>query len=145
MEKSHAFRKILHNIAMRENIRELSEKCLCRRGQLCGRCLRGMDTRTHDDFSIMLDHEEYDDISMAESLASESQRDAEPTTQVFPFLSDILLQTLLALHWRTLVFAQPANLFLSHSSLVVFLSAGHTCVEFYSNFLLSALGNNKLR
>nr|XP_012224157.1 PREDICTED: cerebellar degeneration-related protein 2-like isoform X2 [Linepithema humile] len=52
-----------------------------RRGQLCGRCLRGIDTRTHDEFSIMLDHEEYDDISMAESLASESQRDVEPAIQ----------------------------------------------------------------
>ncbi|XP_014485809.1 PREDICTED: uncharacterized protein LOC106750183 isoform X2 [Dinoponera quadriceps] len=50
-----------------------------RRGQLCGRCLRGMDTRTHDELSIMLDQEEYDDISMAESLIGENnQRDSEP-------------------------------------------------------------------
>ncbi|XP_032667799.1 cerebellar degeneration-related protein 2 isoform X2 [Odontomachus brunneus] len=52
-----------------------------RRGQLCGRCLRGMDTRTHDELSIMLDQEEYDDISMAESLISENQRDLEPIVQ----------------------------------------------------------------
>ncbi|KYM95638.1 Cerebellar degeneration-related protein 2-like protein [Cyphomyrmex costatus] len=52
-----------------------------RRGQLCGRCLRGMDTRTHDELSIMLDQEEYDDISMAESLISENQRDSELTVQ----------------------------------------------------------------
>lgn len=48
-----------------------------------------MDTRTHDELSIMLDQEEYDDISMAESLISENQRDSELTTQVFPFLSSI--------------------------------------------------------
>lgn len=52
-----------------------------RRGQLCGRCLRGMDTRTHDELSIMLDQEEFDDISMAESLISENQRDSEMTVQ----------------------------------------------------------------
>ncbi|KAG5346168.1 CDR2L protein, partial [Acromyrmex charruanus] len=52
-----------------------------RRGQLCGRCLRGMDTRTHDELSIMLDQEEYDDISMAESLVSENQRDSELIVQ----------------------------------------------------------------
>ncbi|KYN41360.1 Cerebellar degeneration-like protein 2 [Trachymyrmex septentrionalis] len=52
-----------------------------RRGQLCGRCLRGMDTTTHDELSIMLDQEEYDDISMAESLISENQRDSELTVQ----------------------------------------------------------------
>lgn len=48
-----------------------------------------MDTRTHDELSIMLDQEEYDDISMAESLISENQRDSELITQVFPLLSSI--------------------------------------------------------
>lgn len=43
-----------------------------------------MDTRTHDELTIMLDQEEYDDISMAESLISENQRDSELTVQVFP-------------------------------------------------------------
>lgn len=57
-----------------------------RRDQLCGRCLRGMDTRAHDELSIMLDQEEYDDISVAESLIGESQREPEPVTQVFSFL-----------------------------------------------------------
>ncbi|XP_011155146.2 BICD family-like cargo adapter 1 isoform X2 [Harpegnathos saltator] len=52
-----------------------------RRGQLCGRCLRGMDTRTHDELSIMLDQEEYDDISVAESLIGENQRDSELMVQ----------------------------------------------------------------
>lgn len=42
-----------------------------------------MDTRTHDELSIMLDQEEYDDISMAESLINENQRDSELTVQVF--------------------------------------------------------------
>lgn len=65
------------------------EQYFYRRGQLCGRCLRGMDTRTHDELSIMLDQEEYDDISMAESLVSENQRDSELTVQVFPFLSSV--------------------------------------------------------
>lgn len=41
-----------------------------------------MDTRTHDELSIMLDQEEYDDISVAESLISETQRDTEQTVQV---------------------------------------------------------------
>ncbi|XP_043494116.1 uncharacterized protein LOC122519015 [Polistes fuscatus] len=48
-----------------------------RRGQLCGRCLRGMDTRNHDELSV-LDGEEYDDISIAGSLINE-QPDPEPT------------------------------------------------------------------
>lgn len=39
--------------------------------------------RTHDELSIMLDQEEYDDISVAESLISETQRDTEQTVQVF--------------------------------------------------------------
>ena len=45
-----------------------------------------MDTTTHDELSIMLDQEEYDDISMAESLISENQRDSELTVQVFLLL-----------------------------------------------------------
>lgn len=51
-----------------------------RRGQLCGRCLRGMDTRNHDELSV-LDGEEYDDISIAGSLINE-QIDPEPVVQV---------------------------------------------------------------
>ncbi|XP_015187069.1 PREDICTED: probable serine/threonine-protein kinase DDB_G0276461 isoform X2 [Polistes dominula] len=51
-----------------------------RRGQLCGRCLRGMDTRNHDELSV-LDGEEYDDISLAGSLINEQQPDPEPTVQ----------------------------------------------------------------
>ncbi|KAL2751528.1 uncharacterized protein V1477_000686 [Vespula maculifrons] len=50
-----------------------------RRGQLCGRCLRGMDTRNHDELSV-LDGEEYDDISIAGSLINE-QIDPEPVVQ----------------------------------------------------------------
>ncbi|XP_035723444.1 uncharacterized protein LOC118442208 isoform X2 [Vespa mandarinia] len=50
-----------------------------RRGQLCGRCLRGMDTRNHDELSV-LDGEEYDDISIAGSLINE-QTDPEPVVQ----------------------------------------------------------------
>lgn len=46
-----------------------------------------MDTRTHDELSIMLDQEEYDDISVAESLISETQRDTEQTVQVFSISS----------------------------------------------------------
>ncbi|XP_070161934.1 cerebellar degeneration-related protein 2 isoform X1 [Polyergus mexicanus] len=64
--------------SLQDEINTLEE---VRRGQLCGRCLRGMDTRTHDELSIMLDQEEYDDISVAESLISESQRDSEQTVQ----------------------------------------------------------------
>ncbi|XP_011164555.2 cerebellar degeneration-related protein 2-like isoform X2 [Solenopsis invicta] len=64
--------------SLQDEINTLEE---VRRGQLCGRCLRGMDTRTHDELTIMLDQEEYDDISMAESLISENQRDSELTVQ----------------------------------------------------------------
>ncbi|XP_050451441.1 BICD family-like cargo adapter 1 isoform X1 [Cataglyphis hispanica] len=64
--------------SLQDEINTLEE---VRRGQLCGRCLRGMDTRTHDELSIMLDQEEYDDISVAESLISETQRDSEQTVQ----------------------------------------------------------------
>lgn len=64
--------------SLQDEINTLEE---VRRGQLCGRCLRGMDTRTHDELSIMLDQEEYDDISVAESLISETQRDTEQTVQ----------------------------------------------------------------
>lgn len=63
----------------------IKSKYLYRRDQLCGRCLRGMDTRAHDELSIMLDQEEYDDISMAESLIGENQRESEPIVQVYCF------------------------------------------------------------
>lgn len=65
-----------------------------RRGQLCGRCLRGLDSKTHDELSVMLNQEEYDDISMAESLINDSQRDTESLTQVI--LSYILLCNVLS-------------------------------------------------
>ncbi|XP_043802580.1 cerebellar degeneration-related protein 2-like isoform X3 [Apis laboriosa] len=63
---------------LQEEINTLEE---VRRGQLCGRCLRGLDSKTHDELSVMLNQEEYDDISMAESLMNDSQRDAESLTQ----------------------------------------------------------------
>ncbi|XP_031834292.2 cerebellar degeneration-related protein 2-like isoform X2 [Nomia melanderi] len=63
---------------LQEEINALEE---VRRGQLCGRCLRGMEIKTHDEISVMLDLEEYDDISMAESLMNDSQRDTESLTQ----------------------------------------------------------------
>ncbi|XP_020289686.1 cerebellar degeneration-related protein 2 isoform X2 [Pseudomyrmex gracilis] len=64
--------------SLQDEINTLEE---VRRGQLCGRCLRGMNTRTHDELSIMLDQEEYDDISMAESLVNENPRDSDSTVQ----------------------------------------------------------------
>ncbi|XP_076674740.1 cerebellar degeneration-related protein 2-like isoform X2 [Andrena cerasifolii] len=62
---------------LQEEINALEE---VRRGQLCGRCLRGMEIKPHDELSVMLDQEEYDDISIAESLI-DTQRDTEPVTQ----------------------------------------------------------------
>lgn len=50
-----------------------------RRGQLCGRCLRGMDISNHDELSV-LDGEEYDDISIVGSLTNE-QPESESTVQ----------------------------------------------------------------
>ncbi|KAK2583232.1 hypothetical protein KPH14_009250 [Odynerus spinipes] len=50
-----------------------------RRGQLCGRCLRGMDSKNHDELSV-LDSEDYDVISIAGSLINE-QPHSEPTVQ----------------------------------------------------------------
>ncbi|XP_076276040.1 cerebellar degeneration-related protein 2-like isoform X2 [Lasioglossum baleicum] len=63
---------------LQEEINALEE---VRRGHLCGRCLRGMETKTHDEISVMLDHEDCDVMSMAESLISDSQRDTESLTQ----------------------------------------------------------------
>ncbi|XP_076656328.1 cerebellar degeneration-related protein 2-like isoform X2 [Halictus rubicundus] len=63
---------------LQEEINALEE---VRRGHLCGRCLRGMETKTHDEISVMLDQEECDVMSMAESLISDSQRDIESLTQ----------------------------------------------------------------
>jgi len=65
------------------------DKRLRRRGQLCGRCLRGVDMGMHDELSIMLNQEEYDDISIAESLISENQRDSEQI-QVSAFHSNLM-------------------------------------------------------
>ena len=46
-----------------------------------------MESKTHDELSVMLNQEEYDDISMAESLINDSQRDTESVTQVtVPFM-----------------------------------------------------------
>lgn len=89
-----------------------------------------MDTRTHDELSIMLDQEEYDDISVAESLISESQRDSEQTVQVFSlsFLSFIfdsfsrISLSLSTIHVNYRVFAcltmNPALLSLATMSLL---------------------------
>ncbi|XP_054007344.1 cerebellar degeneration-related protein 2 isoform X3 [Hylaeus anthracinus] len=63
---------------LQEEINALEE---VRRGRLCGQCLRGMETKTHDDLLVMLDQEEYDDVSVADSLINESQRDNESLTQ----------------------------------------------------------------
>ncbi|XP_071856855.1 cerebellar degeneration-related protein 2-like isoform X2 [Bombus fervidus] len=63
---------------LQEEINTLEE---VRRGQLCGRCLRGMESKTHDELSIMLNQEEYDDISMAESLINDTQRDTVSVTE----------------------------------------------------------------
>lgn len=53
-----------------------------REGKLCGRCLRGCDTRTHDELSIMLDAEEDDDLSIAESYLNDSRCDSDTLVQV---------------------------------------------------------------
>ncbi|XP_048516102.1 cerebellar degeneration-related protein 2 isoform X2 [Athalia rosae] len=47
-----------------------------RQGHLCGRCLRGVDNRTHDALSIMLDQEEDDDLSLIDSITTDSHRDS---------------------------------------------------------------------
>ncbi|KAK1133548.1 hypothetical protein K0M31_011352 [Melipona bicolor] len=64
--------------SLQEEINTLEE---VRRGQLCGRCLRGMESKTHDELSVMLNQEEYDDIGMAESLINDNQHDTESVTQ----------------------------------------------------------------
>lgn len=46
-----------------------------RQGHLCGRCLRNMDSRGHDELSMMLDHEEEEeDGSVVNSVMSETHR-----------------------------------------------------------------------
>lgn len=47
-----------------------------RQGHLCGRCLRGVDNRAHDALSIMLDQEEDDDLSLIESITTDSHRES---------------------------------------------------------------------
>ncbi|XP_066598427.1 cerebellar degeneration-related protein 2 isoform X2 [Prorops nasuta] len=50
-----------------------------RQGHLCGRCLRSVDSKIHDE---LLDYEEYDDLSIAEAFMSESQlQETEPLVQ----------------------------------------------------------------
>lgn len=56
-----------------------------RQGKLCGRCLRGYDVRPHDELSLMLDAEEDDDLSLAESYLN-SQRDSEILVEVLEFI-----------------------------------------------------------
>lgn len=63
---------------LQEEINTLEE---VRRGQLCGRCLRSREGRAHDEISVMLDQEEYDDISLAESLISDNQHDLDSLIQ----------------------------------------------------------------
>jgi hypothetical protein len=45
-----------------------------RQGHLCGRCLRNVDSRGHDELSMMLDQEEEEDASVANSAVSETHR-----------------------------------------------------------------------
>ncbi|XP_015512223.1 uncharacterized protein centrocortin isoform X2 [Neodiprion pinetum] len=59
---------------LQEEISTLEE---VRQGLLCGRCLRGVDNRTHDALSIMLDQEEDDDLSLIESMTTESYRESD--------------------------------------------------------------------
>jgi hypothetical protein len=45
-----------------------------RQGHLCGRCLRNIDSKGHDELSMMLDHEEEEDASVVNSIVSETHR-----------------------------------------------------------------------
>ncbi|XP_011311939.1 uncharacterized protein centrocortin isoform X2 [Fopius arisanus] len=63
---------------LQEEINTLEE---VRQGKLCGRCLRGCDTRAHDELSIMLDQEEDDDFSIAESSLNDSHRESDVVVQ----------------------------------------------------------------
>lgn len=63
---------------LQEEINTLEE---VRRGKLCGRCLRGCDIRTFDELSIMLDAEEDDDLSVAESYLNDSRCDSDTLVQ----------------------------------------------------------------
>ncbi|XP_017762362.1 PREDICTED: cerebellar degeneration-related protein 2-like isoform X2 [Eufriesea mexicana] len=63
---------------LQEEINTLEE---VRRGQLCGRCLRGMESKTHDELAVMLNQEEYDDINMAETLVTDNQCNTESIVQ----------------------------------------------------------------
>lgn len=55
----------------------------CRQSQLCGRCLRGMNSRGHDELSAILDHEEEEEqLSLAESLAAEGILNPDTSLQV---------------------------------------------------------------
>lgn len=51
-----------------------------------------MDTKTHDELSILLDQEEYDDISVAESLNIDNQSLTTELTLTQVFLIILLSQ-----------------------------------------------------
>ncbi|XP_069697871.1 cerebellar degeneration-related protein 2-like isoform X2 [Periplaneta americana] len=57
--------------SLQEEISTLEE---VRQGHLCGRCLRNVDSRGHDELSLMLDHEEEEDASVVNSIVSETHR-----------------------------------------------------------------------
>ncbi|XP_063972089.1 cerebellar degeneration-related protein 2 isoform X2 [Diachasmimorpha longicaudata] len=63
---------------LQEEINTLEE---VRHGKLCGRCLRGCDRLTHDELSVMLDQEEDDDLSIAESSLNDSHRESDVVVQ----------------------------------------------------------------
>ncbi|XP_033226706.1 uncharacterized protein LOC117179141 isoform X2 [Belonocnema kinseyi] len=60
---------------------ELSTLEEVRQGHLCGRCLRGMNVRNHEELTLMLDRNgdipEVDDMSLADSLVHENHENIE--------------------------------------------------------------------
>ncbi|XP_017875911.1 cerebellar degeneration-related protein 2-like isoform X2 [Ceratina calcarata] len=63
---------------LQEEINTLEE---VRQGQLCARCLRGMESRTHDDLFVMLNQEEYDEINISRTDTNDSPPDSESFSQ----------------------------------------------------------------
>ncbi|XP_067013317.1 synaptonemal complex protein 1 isoform X2 [Anabrus simplex] len=59
-----------------EDMKSLQEEIMTleevRQGQLCKRCLRTIDTRDQDELSLVLDREEDDDVSVVNSITSET-------------------------------------------------------------------------
>ncbi|XP_008217931.1 uncharacterized protein LOC100115491 isoform X2 [Nasonia vitripennis] len=91
-EHAHMEEQLGHWKSKAEDMKNLQDEINTleevRQGHLCGRCLRGTDSRAQDELSVMLDQED-DEVSLAESFA-ESLRDVDSTLQELSSKSELV-------------------------------------------------------